>query len=137
MVEPKMADVFELYQKKVALLSSAQKEKLMAAYDEGMSPFVIGCAILRAKQEQRRSRLKGKDKQISFNYIQRIIQDWLNHGITSEEHFNAYWTAINADRRLEGGGPKSAQTTEKVRREDFTYQTPKQQDKSFFSFLDD
>lgn len=136
MVEPNMADVFELYQKKIAILSSAQKEKLMAAHDEGMSPFVIGCAILRAKQEQRRSRLKGKDKQISFNYIYRIIQDWLNHGITTEEHFFAYWSAVNDDRRQEGGENGRGYIKEKIRREDFTYSTPKQ-DRSFFPFLDD
>lgn len=136
MVEPKMADVFALYQQKVALLSSAQKERLCAANDEGMTPFVIGCAILRAKQEQRRSRLQGKDKHISFNYIHRIIQDWLNHGITTEEHFNAYWSAINEDQRSEGRRRGNVQTKEKIGREDFTYTTP-QQDWSTFSFMDD
>ena len=98
MVDPKMEDVFTLYQQKVALLSSAQKEKLCAAHDEGMTPFVIGCAILRATQEQRRSRLEGKNKRISFNYIYAIIQDWLNHGITTDEHFYTYWSAINEDQ---------------------------------------
>lgn len=136
MVEPKMADVFELYQQKVALLSSSQKEKLMEANDEGMSPFVIGCAILRAKQEQRRSRLQGKDKRISFNYIHRIIQDWLNHGIMTAEHFEAYWLAINADRSQDRGGVDRGQVKEKIRREDFVYKPP-EQDRSLFSFLDD
>ena len=79
MADPTMEDVFLLYQKKIALLSSAQKEKLWAAHDEGMTPFVIGCAILRAKQEQRRSRLQGKDKRVTFNYVYAIIQDWLKH----------------------------------------------------------
>lgn len=130
-----MEDVFDLYQRKVALLSSAQKEKLLAARDEGMSPFVIGCAILRAKQEQRRSRLRGGDKHISFNYIYRIIQDWLNHGITTEERFSAYWAVVNQDRR--GGGAASAsETKDKIRREDFTYSKPKY-DRKFFPFLDD
>lgn len=131
-----MEDVFALYQQKVALLSSAQKEKLCAAHDEGMSPFVIGCAILRAKQQQRRSRLKGKNKQISFNYVYRIIQDWLNHGITSAEHFNAYWSAINEEQQGKGRDDSHDQTKEKIRREDFTYSQP-QQDRSAFSFLDD
>lgn len=136
MIEPSMHDVYELYQKKVALLSSAQKEKLCVAYDEGMAPFVIGCAILRAKQEQRRSRERGKDKHISFNYIYRIIEDWLNHGITTEDRFFAYWSALNDDQKTEGRRGERAQTKEKIRREDFTYTQP-QQDRSFFSFLDD
>ncbi len=134
MVDPKMEDVYILYQQKVALLSSAQKEKLCAANDEGMTPFVIGCAILRAKQEQRRSRLQGKDKRISFNYIYRIIQDWLNHGITTDEHFYAYWSAINEE--TSAGREDHVHIKDKVRREDFTYSEP-QQDRSLFAFLDD
>ncbi len=136
MSEIKMQDVFELYQQKVALLSSAQKEKLCVAHEEGMDPFVIGCAILRAKQEQRRSRERGKDKQISFNYVYRIIEDWLNHGITTEDRFFAYWSALNEDQRSTERGRGYGRTQEKIRREDFTYTTPKQ-DLSFFSFLDD
>ena len=54
-MEPRMEDVFARSEQKVAPLSSAQKEKLLAARDEGMTPFVLGCAILRAKQEQRRT----------------------------------------------------------------------------------
>ena len=134
MVDPKMEDVFTLYQQKVALLSSAQKEKLCAAHDEGMTPFVIGCAILRAAQEQRRSRLQGKEKRISFNYIHTIIQDWLNHGITTDEHFYAYWSAIQEDQ-IGAGRESRVNTKEKVRREDFTYKKP-QQDRSRFPFLD-
>ncbi len=134
MVDPKMEDVYILYQQKVALLSSAQKEKLCAANDEGMTPFVIGCAILRAKQEQRRSRLQGKDKRISFNYIYRIIQDWLNHGINTDEHFYAYWSAINEE--TSAGREDHVHIKDKVRREDFTYSEP-QQDRSLFAFLDD
>ena len=136
MHEISMQDVFELYQQQVALLSSAQKEKLVAAYDEGMEPFVIGCAILRAKQEQRRSRERGRDKRISFNYIYRIIEDWLNHGITTEDRFFAYWSALTEDQRTTERGQGYGQTKEKIRREDFTYTTP-QQDLSFFTFLDD
>lgn len=131
-----MHDVFTLYQQKVALLSSGQKEKLCAAHDEGMAPFVIGCAILRAKQEQRRSRLQGKSKQISFNYIYRIIEDWLNHGITTAEHFDAYWAATHEDKQREGRENAHVQTKTKFRREDFTYTQPKQ-DLSLFTFLDD
>lgn len=131
-MEPKMEDVFRLYEQKVALLSSAQKEKLYAAHDEGMTPFVIGCAILRAKQEQRRSRMQGKNKHVSFNYIYRIIEDWLNHGITTDEHFYAYWSAINEDQQ-EQGGERGGQIKEKIRREDFTYTKP-QQDRSIFTF---
>ncbi|NMA61896.1 MAG: DnaD domain protein [Firmicutes bacterium] len=136
MHEISMQDVFELYQQQVALLSSAQKEKLVAAYDEGMEPFVIGCAILRAKQEQRRSRERGRDKRISFNYIYRIIEDWLNHGITTEDRFFAYWSALNEDQKTTERRQGYGQTKEKIRREDFTYTTP-QQDLSFFTFLDD
>lgn len=135
MAEPKMEDVFSLYEQKVALLSSAQKEKLCVANDEGMTPFVIGCAILRAKQEQRRSRMQGKNKQISFNYIYRIIEDWLNHGISTDEHFYAYWSALNEDQRKHGG-EQHGQTKQKIRREDFTYTTP-QQDRSLFTFMDE
>ncbi|MDI9441626.1 MAG: DnaD domain protein [Firmicutes bacterium] len=136
MSEPSMQDVFDLYQRKVALLSSAQKEKLMAVYDEGMSPFVMGCAILRARQEQRLSRARGRDKHISFNYIYRIMQDWLNHGITTEERFLAYWEAVNEDGKRQEGTAGGVQAKEKIRREDFTYEEPRQ-DKSLFSFLDE
>ncbi len=107
MSEPNMQDVFDLYQSKVALLSSAQRERLLSIRDEGgMTPFVMGCAILRAKQEQRRSRARGgRDKHISFNYIYRIMQDWLNHGITTEERFSAYWAAVSQDENgKEAGG---------------------------------
>ncbi|WP_461367444.1 DnaD domain protein [Candidatus Darwinibacter acetoxidans] len=134
-MEPRMEDVFALYEQKVAPLSSAQREKLLAARDEGMTPFVMGCAILRAKQEQRRSRLAGKEKHISFNYIHRIIEDWLNHGITTEERFRVYWSAITEDQH-KNGGEKAHGAQEKIRREDFTY-TPSKQDRSLFSFLDD
>ena len=135
MVDPKMEDVFTLYQQKVALLSSAQKEKLCAAHDEGMTPFVIGCAILRAAQEQRRSRLEGKNKRISFNYIYAIIQDWLNHGITNDETFYTYWSAIHEDQNSAGRDGR-VQTKRKVRREDFTYAESKQ-DRSLFTWLDE
>jgi DNA replication protein DnaD len=135
MVDPKMEDVFTLYQQKVALLSSAQKEKLCVAHDEGMTPFVIGCAILRAVQEQRRSRLQGKNKRISFNYIYRIIEDWLNHGITADEHFYTYWSDIHQDKTSVGGDGR-VETKRKVRREDFTYAESKQ-DRSLFAWLDE
>ena len=136
MHETSMQDVFELYQQQVALLSSAQKEKLCTAFDEGMEPFVIGCAILRAKQEQRRSRERGRDKRVSFNYIYRIIEDWLNHGITTEDRFFAYWSAVNEDQNSTGRRRERGQAKEKITREDFTYTQPKQ-DLSFFTFLDD
>lgn len=135
MADPTMEDVFLLYQKKIALLSSAQKEKLWAAHDEGMTPFVIGCAILRAKQEQRRSRLQGKDKRVTFNYVYAIIQDWLNHGITTDDTFYAYWSALSEDRSSAGREGR-VQTKEKIRREDFTY-TESKQDRSLFTWLDE
>ncbi|NMB19794.1 MAG: DnaD domain protein [Firmicutes bacterium] len=135
MADPKMEDVFALYQQKVALLSSAQKEKLCAAHDEGMTPFVIGCAILRAVQEQRRSRLQGKNKRISFNYIYRIIEDWLNHGIITDEHFYTYWSDIHQEQASVGGDGR-VETKRKVRREDFTYRESKQ-DRSLFAWLDE
>ncbi|HHT90508.1 MAG: DnaD domain protein [Bacillota bacterium] len=135
MTEPTMDDVFALYQQKVALLSSAQKEKLYAAYDEGMTPFVIGCAILRASQERRRSRFQGKEKRISFNYVHRIIQDWLNHGVTTDEHFYAYWSAMQ-DEQGAGRDQDRVQAKEKIRREDYSYKKM-EQDKSLFTWLDD
>ncbi|MCK9526321.1 MAG: DnaD domain protein [Limnochordia bacterium] len=135
MVDPKMEDVFILYQQKVALLSSAQKEKLCAAHDEGMTPFVIGCAILRAVQEQRRSRLQGKNKRISFNYIYRIIEDWLNHGIATDECFYTYWSNIH-DEGVRAGRDGRVEAKKKFRREDFTY-TESKQDRSIFTWLDE
>lgn len=131
-----MEDVFKLYQRKVALLSSAQKEKLYRAYDEGMSPFVIGCAILRAKQEQRRCRKRGEDKRISFNYINRIIEDWLNHGITTEERFHAYWTPIKEEEESKEVS-WNAKKERPLTREDFTYEESPKQDRSLFPWLDD
>lgn len=133
-----MEDVFRLYQRKVALLSSAQKEKLLAAHDEGMSPFVIGCAILRAKQEQRLSRLRGKPKQITFNYIYGIIRDWLNHGITTDEEFMAWWQARNEDKQSRGRrGDEHVQVGQgKFSRKDFTYQAPPKPNKELFPFVD-
>lgn len=136
MVEPNMQDVFRLYQRKVALLSSAQKEKLCAANDEGMSPFVIGCAILRAKQEQRRSKEKGRAKHISFNYIYRIIEDWLNHGITTNASFYAYWGALNEDQSEDKRRQEHVVDSKKVGGEDYFYGSPPQQDRSRFPFLD-
>ncbi|NLJ73684.1 MAG: DnaD domain protein [Firmicutes bacterium] len=139
MADPDMQDVFQLYQRKVALLSSAQKEKLCAAHDEGMSPFVIGCAILRAKQEQRLSRMRGKNKHISFNYIYRIIEDWMNHGITTEEAFLTYWEAVNEDKQKMGkrGDTHVQSSPKKVTRQEYTYTTPPKQNKEFFPFLDE
>ncbi|HHT72354.1 MAG TPA: DnaD domain protein [Firmicutes bacterium] len=136
--EVTMEDVFRLYQRKVALLSSAQKEKLLAARDEGMSPFVIGCAILRAKQEQRLNLLKGKQKHISFNYIYRIIEDWLNHGITTDEAFMAYWQAVSEDKQSQGKrGDAHVQAGKgKFTRADFTYKAPPKPNKELFPFLD-
>ncbi|HHY15177.1 MAG TPA: hypothetical protein GX521_03775, partial [Firmicutes bacterium] len=32
----------------------------------------------------------------------RIMQDWLNHGITTEERFSAYWAAVSQDEKREG-----------------------------------
>lgn|GEM_PF-315219 len=136
--EVTMEDVFRLYQRKVALLSSAQKEKLLAARDEGMSPFVIGCAILRAKQEQRLSQLKGRPKQITFNYIYRIIEDWLNHGITTDEAFMAYWEAVNADKQSQTrrGDDSVSSGRGKFTRADFTYKAPPKPNKELFPFVD-
>lgn len=131
-----MRDVFNLYQRKVALLSSAQKEKLQFINDEGMSPFVMGCAILRAKQIQRRSREGGQDKQLSFNYIHQIMRNWLNRGIASEADFLKYWSSAGQEQKPKGRGMQIGRTEEKIRREDFTYQKPRQ-DKSLFSFLDE
>lgn len=134
-MEPKMEDVFALYEQKVAPLSSAQKEKLLAARDEGMTPFVIGCAILRAKQEQRRRRLSGKNMHVSFNYIYSIIEDWLLHGITTDERFRAYWSAISEDQK-KNGGEAAHGTQDKIQKKGFVF-GPTWQDRSLFSFLDD
>lgn len=136
--EVTMEDVFRLYERKVALLSSAQKEKLCVAHDEGMSPFVIGCAIFRAKQEQRLNRLRGKNKHISFNYIYRIIEDWLNHGITTDDAFLEYWKAVNADKQAEGARRDEDVQADKRKftRKDFTYKAPPKPNKELFPFLD-
>ena len=133
-MEPKMEDVFALYEQKVAPLSSAQKEKLLAARDEGMTPFVIGCAILRAKQEQRRRRLSGKNMHVSFNYIYRIIEDWLLHGITTDERFRAYWSAISEDQKKNGGKQPMALKIKSRRR--VSSSVPRGRTAAF-SFLDD
>ena len=84
MEHPDMHDVIQLYQMQIGLLSSSQRDKLYQAYDQGMSPFVIGCAILRTSQERRRRNMRGQHKRISFNYLWGIIQDWFNHGITDK-----------------------------------------------------
>ena len=100
-----------------------------------MTPLSWAAPFSEPNKSRGRSRLAGKEKHISFNYIHRIIEDWLNHGITTEERFRAYWSAITEDQH-KNGGEKAHGAQEKIRREDFTY-TPSKQDRSLFSFLDD
>ena len=140
-----MQDVLQLYQRQLGPLSSQQRDVLYQAADEGMAPFVIGCAILRASQERR---LSGGTKRISFNYVKAIIDDWLVHGIIDEERYREYHAhrsggtspanASNTDgdrRRKQGHG--SADTPRKFARSDFHYEKPKPLPKGTFSFLDD
>ncbi|HXK98043.1 MAG TPA: DnaD domain protein [Limnochordia bacterium] len=135
---PDMHDVIQLYQMRIGLLSASQRDKLYQAYDQGMSPFVIGCAILRTSQERRRKNIKGQHKRISFNYLWGIIQDWLAKGITDEAAFRAYWQAEQRQRAGQNGG-KNAET--KIRRQvfgrDYEYRKREPAAKGFFSFLDD
>jgi len=136
MEHPDMHDVIQLYQKHIGLLSSSQRDKLYQAYEEGMSPFVIGCAILRACQEQRRRTLQGQPKRISFNYLWAIIQDWLVHGITDEAAFRAYWQGQQTSRGQNGGENVQTKTKRQVFDRDYQYQQ-RPVAKGFFAFLDE
>ena len=81
-----MHDVLQLYQMQIGPLSGAQRDKLYQAYDEGMSPFVIGCArIVRTK----RRNLQGQPEeflQYLWNYS-RLVITWNN----DESALRAYW----------------------------------------------
>lgn len=132
---PDMHDVLQLYQRQIGPLSGAQREKLYQVYDEGMAPFVIGCAILRTSQEQRRRNLQGQPRRISFNYLWGIIQDWLVHGITSEPAFRAYWKGQKGKGM--GGRNNAVQSSRQVFDKDYEYTQRKPASKGFFSFLDD
>lgn len=131
-----MHDVIQLYQRMIAPLSSNQRDKLYQAEDEGMSPFVIGCAILRAKQEQRLSRERGRGKRLSFNYIWAILEDWMLHGIVTEERFVSYWSAQNNEGN-QGGNSYAQRQGGKLARSDFKYSEPEEPPKGFFTFLDE
>lgn len=136
---PDMHDVIQLYQKHIGLLSGGQRDKLYQISDEGMSPFVIGCAILRAKQEQRLKQQQGQPKRISFNYLFSIIQDWLNHGITTEESFRSYWQGQQSyvsQKKGELNGYGKA-TGRQVFGQDYQYTKREPAAEGFFSFLDD
>ncbi len=134
-----MHDVLQLYQKQIGLLSGGQRHKLYQAYDEGMTPFVIGCAILRTKQEQNRRNPKGQAKRISFNYLWGIIQDWMVHGITNEAAFRAYWEANRNKVRLakDGDYHVAGKKWTKVFDRDYQYKEREPAAEGFFSFLDD
>lgn len=134
-----MHDVLQLYQRQIGLLSGSQRKKLYQAYDEGMSPFVIGCAILRTKQEQRRKNLGGQQRRVSFNYLWGIIEDWLAHGITSEQAFRAYWEVNRSKVRLaeDGGKNVTGKRWRQVFGKDYQYKEREPAAKGFFAFLDD
>lgn len=132
-----MHDVMQLYQKYIGMLSGSQREKLYQVYDEGMSPFVIGCAILRAGQERRRMNNQGQQKRISFNYLWGIIQDWLIHGITDEESFKAYWQFRQEKYGMDGGQNVKAKGKSSVFGRDYQYNKRKPAAKGYFTFLDD
>lgn len=136
---PDMHDVLQLYQKQIGPISGAQREKLYQACDEGMSPFVIGCAILRTSQEQRQRNLKGQPKRISFNYLWGIIQDWLLHGITTESAFRAYWEGQQGKlkQNAKGGRTSAVQSSRQVFGKDYQYSQRTSAAEGFFSFLDD
>lgn len=136
MGHPDMHDVIQLYQYKVAPLSGVQRDKLYQACDEGVSPFVIGCAILKAKQEQKRKKQAGRQSRIGFKYIWRILEDWIDHGLTTEEALRDY---LNSQQAQNGQGRDTyAQSfARKIARKDFTYTMPRPPKKGEFSFLDD
>ncbi len=133
-----MHDVIQLYQMQIGLLSSSQRDKLYQAYDQGMSPFVIGCAILRTSQERRRRNMRGQHKRISFNYLWGIIQDWFNHGITDEASFRAYWQGQQRTRTAQNGGHNAqVNTRRQVFGRDYQYEQREPAAEGFFAFLDD
>ncbi len=141
MEQPTMHDVIGLYQQHIGLLSGGNRDKFYELHDEGMSPFVIGCAILRAKQEQRITKQHGQVKRVSFNYIRGILKDWLDHGITSEESFRAYWQdqqryALKSGTRGEQSG-KGQISGRQVFGNDYQYTKREPAAKGYFSFLDD
>ncbi|HKM16832.1 MAG: DnaD domain protein [Firmicutes bacterium] len=138
MGHPDMHDVIQLYQMRIGLLSASQRDKLYQAYDQGMSPFVIGCAILRTSQEKRRKNLRGQHKRISFNYLWGIIQDWFAQGITDEASFRAYWQAQQRKPAVQNGGKHvQARTRRQVFSRDYEYRQRKPAAEGFFSFMDD
>jgi len=133
-----MHDVIQLYQMRIGLLSASQRDKLYQAYEQGMSPFVIGCAILRTSQEKRRMNLKGQHKRVSFNYLWGIIEKWLAQGITDEVSFRAYWQA--EQRRMagqNGGNNAETNTRRQVFGRDYQYKQRAPAAKGFFAFMDD
>lgn len=134
-----MHDVMQLYQQKIGPISSGQRDKLYQIYDEGMSPFVIGCAILRTSQEQNRRNLQGKTKRISFNYLWGIIQDWMVHAINSESAFKAYWEGQgnHSSAHGKGGQYAKAQGGRQVFDQDYRYSEREPAAQGFFAFLDD
>lgn len=136
---PDMHDVIQLYQKQIGLLSGNQRDKLYQAYDEGMSPFVIGCAILRTCQEQRRKNVNGQQKRVSFNYLWGIIQDWLIHDITNEKAFCAYWEGQKAKMSVarNGGRHDQAEVKRQVFGKDYQYTERREAAPGFFTFLDE
>lgn len=130
-----MHDVLQLYQKQLGPLSSSQRDRLYQASEEGMSPFVIGCAILRASQEKR---LAGGKKRITFNYVAAILDDWLVHGIVDEKAFRAYYQDRQAGQAAERRTARGhADSQKKFARTDFKYTKPDPPKKGAFSFLDD
>lgn len=131
-----MQDVIQLYQSMFGPLTSGQRDKLYQAYDEGMAPFVMGCAMLRAKQEQRQKTKAGRIKRISFNYIWAIIEDWLVHGLLDEQRFRCYWDDMQR-RSVQGGGRSRGKADLQKTRADFQYSNPEPPPKGFFSFLDE
>lgn len=134
-----MHDVIQLYQKKFGLLSGSQRDKLYQACDEGMSPYVIGCAILRTCQEQRRLNIKGQQKRVSFNYLWGIIEDWLLHGITNEKSFRALWEGQQTKMSLAGNGGRhgKAEVQRQIFDKDYEYAERREAAPGFFTFLDE
>ncbi len=138
MEHPDMHDVIQLYQMQIGLLTSSQRDKLYQAYDQGMSPFVIGCAILRTCQERRRKQLRGGHKRISFNYLWGIIENWLEIGIIDETAFRAWWQGQQKYRAVENGGKNAqAETKRQVFGRDYQYEQRELSAEGFFAFLDD
>lgn len=108
-LNPQMSDVLALYQVKIGPLSSTQRDELLKANKEGVTPFVLGCAILVACEEQRRVRNLGRLKRIGFNYVLGIVRDWKGQGILTERTWKEYYEKQYVKGQIQGANAKGIQ----------------------------